>query len=70
MASAILIDVAEPSGLIQLETRAYKASYLESFGFEVGAGSEFYSVLRIGCERLVEDGLVARVTSGESEEAS
>lgn len=55
-ASAILIDADEPTGLIQLETRAYKGTYLQSFGFEVAAGSELYSTLHLGYTQLVKDG--------------
>lgn len=55
MASAIMIDSDEKDGLIQLETRAYKARALDSFGFEVAAGSEFFETLRVGYGRLLKD---------------
>jgi len=55
-ASAILIDPFEPSGTIQLETKAYKTPAVEAYGFEVGAGSEFYVSLRDAYMALVRDG--------------
>jgi hypothetical protein len=56
MASAIMIDEHSANGLIQLETKAYKASLLNSFAFEVRAGTEFYSTLQSSYERLIRDG--------------
>lgn len=55
-ASAILIDADSDRALIQLETKAYKASFLESFGFEAKGGSEFFETLRASYERLIRDG--------------
>jgi hypothetical protein len=43
MGSAILLDATPDKGTIQVETKLYKTSRLESFGYEVGAPSEFYT---------------------------
>jgi len=42
MASAILLDATPTTGLIQVETKLYRARRTESFGFEVRAPSSFY----------------------------
>ncbi|MBF6446577.1 patatin-like phospholipase family protein [Nocardia elegans] len=55
-ASAIMIDVNSDHGKIQLETKAYKTPMIQSFGFEVSAGSEFYSSLRRAYLELIADG--------------
>lgn len=43
MGSAIMLDAAPTSGLIQVETKLYRAPRSESFSFEVVAPSTFYS---------------------------
>lgn len=63
-ASAIMIDEDLPEGVIQLETKAYQASFINSFGFEVGFGSEFYATLRTSYQKLIAD---ARSVSREKE---
>src|SRR5207302_10507397 len=54
--SAILIDERSPDGLIQLETKAYQASLINSYAFEVGSGSEFYKTLHSAYRKLISDG--------------
>lgn len=67
-ASAILIDPHEDYGTIQLETKAYKTPTVEAFGFEVGAGSEFFLSLRNAYLELIRDG--REVTYNPREEKS
>lgn len=55
-ASAIMIDENGRDGIIQLETKAYQASLINSFGFEVRSGSEFYETLRKAYNQLITDG--------------
>jgi hypothetical protein len=55
-ASAIMIDERSGTGLIQLETKAYKASRIDSFAFEIHAGTEFYSMLQSSYTDLIKDG--------------
>jgi predicted acylesterase/phospholipase RssA len=55
-ASAIMIDEDSPSGLIQLETKAYRAAWDRSYAMEVRAGSEFYTTLKDAYRTLVRDG--------------
>jgi hypothetical protein len=55
-ASAIMIDVHDAHGTIQLETKAYKTPTIEAFGFEVRHGSELFDSLRRGYLRLIADG--------------
>jgi hypothetical protein len=55
-ASAIMIDEHSADGLIQLETKAYKASLINSFAFEVHAGTAFYSMLQSSYARLIREG--------------
>ena len=55
-ASAILMDRHQPQGLIQLETKPYKAGMRKSWALEVGAGSEFFGTLAKAYEDLLKDG--------------
>jgi predicted acylesterase/phospholipase RssA len=55
-ASAIMIDEQAGTGLIQLETKAYKARRIDSFAFEIRAGTEFYSMLQSSYAELIKDG--------------
>ena len=41
--SAILLDASENGGIIQVETKLYKAPRTESFGFEVVGPTPFYN---------------------------
>jgi hypothetical protein len=41
---------------VQLETKGYKMGMEKSFGFEVGAGSEFFVDLRDSYRHLIRDG--------------
>ena len=62
-ASAILIDPTDADGVIQLETKAYKTPTVESFGFEVAHGSDFYSSLTSAYINLIRDGRRIEVQS-------
>jgi Patatin-like phospholipase len=55
-ASAIMIDEHSANGLIQLETKAYKASIINSFAFEIHSGTAFYSMLQSSYACLIGDG--------------
>lgn len=55
-ASAIIIDGDSNKGYIQLETKGYKTGMKSSFGFEVGAGTEFFEMLRDSYRHLISDG--------------
>lgn len=55
-ASAIILDGDADSGLVQLETKGYKTGMDASFGFEVGAPSEFFLTLRDSYRSLIADG--------------
>lgn len=55
-ASAILIDPAEPSGSIQLETKAYGTPAMEAYGFEVAGHTSFYKSLWRAYNKLIDHG--------------
>lgn len=55
-ASAIMIDAGRPEGVIQLETNVYRAPGIESYGFEIGSGSEFYDKVNRAYRLLIHDG--------------
>lgn len=55
-ASAILIDVNTDNGVIQLETKPYKAPPTASWALEIEAGSQFFETMREAYHALVEDG--------------
>jgi len=55
-ASAILIDANTDDGVIQLETKPYKAPATSSWAFELEAGTEFFETMREAYHALVEDG--------------
>jgi predicted acylesterase/phospholipase RssA len=55
-ASAILIDVNTAEGVIQLETKPYKAPATSSWAMEIEAGSEFFETMREAYHAVVEDG--------------
>ncbi len=54
--SAIIIDGDASSGLFQLESKGFQTGMDESFGFEVGAGSEFFRSLRDSYRNLISSG--------------
>jgi len=54
-ASAIIIDENETYGTLQLETGAYRAPTIESFGFELRHGSELFATLQRAYNRLIAD---------------
>lgn len=56
-ASAILIDANSEDGLIQVETKPYRAAAVKSWALEVAAGSEFFETLREAYHALVGDGI-------------
>lgn len=55
MGSAILLDATEDSGRIQIETKLYKASRINSFGFEIMGPSEFYDHHLHSWRRVIQD---------------
>lgn len=55
-ASAILIDVNSEAGLIQLETKPYKAAPTQSWALEIKAGTDFFETMRSAYHSLIEDG--------------
>ena len=57
-ASAILVDHDQPNGRIQFETKAYKTSFRESFGFELENGGihPMYKMFVKAYLDLVKDG--------------
>ena len=54
--SAIILDGDSPNGRFQLETKGYQLGMQKSFGFEVGAGSQFFTDLRDSYRGLIHDG--------------
>ena len=58
LGSAILLDHANSSGRIQIETKVYKVSLRKSFAFEVGpsGASGFYNTLVSGYLNLIAEG--------------
>lgn len=56
-ASAILIDPDEPTGVIQLEMKAYRVPFKSSFGFELknGGKHQLYSTLVTAYRSLLHD---------------
>jgi hypothetical protein len=58
-ASAIIIDEKEQFGLIQIETKAYKAPLDESWGFELkrGTSHKMFEVLVSSYNQLIHDGV-------------
>lgn len=54
--SAIMIDASRPEGVIQLETNVYQAPGIDSYGFEIGFGSEFYDKVHKAYRALINDG--------------
>jgi len=55
--SAIMLDVHSEKGIIQIETKSYKAPVRKSIAFEVtdNGNSELYSTLKEGYCRLLDD---------------
>lgn len=53
--SAIMIDSNRPEGVIQLETNVYRAPGIESYGFEVAYGSDFYNKVNGAYRALIDD---------------
>jgi predicted acylesterase/phospholipase RssA len=56
-ASAILIDANARDGVIQLETKPYRAPPTASWALEVQAGSDFFETLRKAYHDLIDDGV-------------
>jgi hypothetical protein len=55
-ASAILIDANMDDGVIQLETKPYKAPATSSWALEIEAGTDFFETMREAYHAVVEDG--------------
>jgi predicted acylesterase/phospholipase RssA len=55
-ASAIMIDEASPTGLIQLESKPYGSAFTDSFAWEIGHGTDFYRSMTDSYSRLISDG--------------
>lgn len=55
-ASAIIVDGDQEDGVIQVETKAYKAPFNESFGFALRRGDGLYKSLLTGYKAVVEEG--------------
>ncbi|MGH6837723.1 MAG: hypothetical protein ACREDT_02775 [Methylocella sp.] len=62
LGSAIIIDEGYPDGIIQIETKAYKAPMEESFAFEIGDDCEsgLYRSLMEGYRKLLNEGAEIR----------
>ena len=58
MGSAILLDVTPTSGIIQVETKLYRAPGVESFSFEVRGPSAFYQRNLIAWHRIISESKV------------
>jgi hypothetical protein len=55
MGSAILKDATPHSGVIQVETKLYRAPRVESFGYEVSGPSEFYHRNYTSWKKVIDD---------------
>lgn len=55
MGSAILLDATQDRGLIQVETKLYRAPRTDSFGYEVVGQSSFYSHNYTAWMHVVDD---------------
>jgi hypothetical protein len=60
MGSFIMLDATESSGMIQIETKLYKAPRNESFGFQLTRGSSFFKRNYIACQKIIQDSIPIR----------
>ncbi len=60
MGSVIMLDATETSGLIQVETKLYKAPRNESFGFQITGGGPFFKRHYIAWQRIIQDSIPIR----------
>ena len=60
MGSVIMLDATETSGIIQIETKLYKTSRNESFGFQVTRESSFFKRNYIAWQRIIQDSVPIR----------
>ena len=57
MGSVIMLDATETSGIIQIETKLYKASRNESFGFQITRESSFFKRNYITWQRIIQESI-------------
>lgn len=60
MGSVIMLDATETSGVIQIETKLYKAPRNESFGFQIARNSNFFKRNYIACQKIIQDSIPIR----------
>jgi len=60
MGSVIMLDATETSGIIQIETKLYKTSRNESFGFQITKESSFFKRNYIAWQRIIQDSIPIR----------
>ncbi|MCD6193320.1 MAG: hypothetical protein J7L26_07600 [Candidatus Aminicenantes bacterium] len=60
MASVVMLDATETSGIIQIETKLYKASRNESFGFQITRKSSFFKRNYIAWQRVIQESMPIR----------
>lgn len=58
MGSVIMLDATETSGIIQIETKLYKTSRNESFGFQITKKSPFAKRNYIAWQRIIQDSIL------------
>lgn len=55
MGSVIMLDVTPTSGIIQIETKLYKAARTNSFGFQLTKESRFFKHNFVAWNRVIQD---------------
>lgn len=55
MGSVIMLDATPSSGIIQVETKLYKAPRTESFGFQLTRESQFFKQNFIAWQRVIQE---------------
>lgn len=60
MGSVIMLDATETSGVIQIETKLYKAPRNESFGFQIARETTFFKRNYIAWQKIIQDSIPVR----------
>lgn len=60
MGSVIMLDATETSGVIQIETKLYKAPRNESFGFQIARETTFFKRNYIAWQKIIQDSIPIR----------
>jgi len=55
-----MLDATETSGIIQIETKLYKAPRNESFGFQITKESPFFKRHYTAWQRIIQDSIQIR----------